>query len=75
MCERRHLYFILDGITSVGGLPVHPEAWRAEAVVMGAQKCTAGLSGIVAIAVSERFVERTKAIRVQGDSNLFTTWT
>jgi aspartate aminotransferase-like enzyme len=69
MCERHNVAFILDGITSVGGLPVHPEAWKAEAVVMGAQKCTAGPSGIAAIAVSERFVERTKAIRGQGDSN------
>ena len=69
MCERHNVAFILDGITSVGGMPVHPEAWKAEAVVMGAQKCTAGPSGIAAIAVSERFVERTKAIRVQGDSN------
>ena len=69
MCQRHDVAFILDGITSVGGLPVHPEAWGAEAVVMGAQKCTAGPSGIAAIAVSERFVERTKTIRGQGDSN------
>jgi len=69
ICERHGVAFILDGITSVGGLPVHPEAWKAEAVVVGAQKCTAGPSGIAAIAVSEHFVDRVKAIRQQGDSN------
>ena len=38
MCQRHKTSFILDGITSVGGLPVHPQEWNAEAVVMGAQK-------------------------------------
>ena len=36
---------------------------------MGAQKCTAGPSGIAAIAVNEHFVERVHTIRQQGDSN------
>ena len=69
MCKKYGVAFILDGITSVGGLPVHPEEWNAEAVVVGAQKCTAGPSGIAAIAVSKKFADRCIAIRNQGDSN------
>ena len=69
MCERHNVSFILDGITSVGGMPVHPAKWKAEAVVMGAQKCTAGPSGIAAIAINEHGVERIKAIHQQGDAN------
>ena len=69
LCMEYDVAFILDGITSVGGLPVHPAEWNAEAVVMGAQKCTAGPSGIAAIAVNEHFVERVHTIRQQGDSN------
>lgn len=69
MCERHNVSFILDGITSVGGMPVHPAKWKAEAVVMGAQKCTAGPSGIAAIALNEHCVERIKAIHQQGDAN------
>lgn len=69
MCERHNVSFILDGITSVGGMPVHPAKWNAEAVVMGAQKCTAGPSGIAAIAVSQHCVERIQAIHLQGDAN------
>ena len=69
MCQRHGVAFILDGITSVGGLPVHPEEWGAEAVVVGAQKCTAGPSGIAAIAVNQRFIDRCIAIRNQDDSN------
>ncbi len=69
MCQRHGVAYILDGITSVGGLPVYPEKWGAEAVVVGAQKCTAGPSGIAAIAVNENFVNRCKAIRNQDDAN------
>ena len=69
MCERHGVALIIDGITSVGGLPVHPADWKAEAVVVGAQKCTAGPSGIAALAISEHFIERCKAIRQQDDAN------
>ena len=69
MCERHGVAFVLDGITSVGGMPVHPAKWKAEAVVMGAQKCTAGPSGIAAVALSETCVERIHAIHQQGDNN------
>ena len=37
MCQRHGVAFILDGITSVGGLPVRPEEWGAEAVVVGTE--------------------------------------
>ena len=69
MCARHETAFILDGITSVGGMPVHPAEWNAEAVVMGAQKCTAGPSGIAAIAVNQHCVERMQAIHAQQDNN------
>ncbi|MDA8546550.1 aminotransferase class V-fold PLP-dependent enzyme [Euryarchaeota archaeon] len=69
MCQRHKTSFILDGITSVGGTAVHPTQWNAEAVVVGAQKCTAGPSGIAAVAINSHFIERVHAIREQGDSN------
>tara|TARA_B110000444_G_scaffold239781_1_gene254527 strand:+ start:14946 stop:16130 length:1185 start_codon:yes stop_codon:yes gene_type:complete len=69
MCQRHNTPFLLDGITSIGGLPVHPEQWGAEAAVIGAQKCTAGPSGIAAIAINSHFIERSKAIREQGECN------
>ena len=69
MCNRYNTSFILDGITSIGGLPVDLEKWNVEAAAMGAQKCTAGPSGIAAIAFTTKFYERCKVIREQGDSN------
>jgi len=50
--------FILDGITSIGGIPAHLAEWGVGAAAIGAQKCTAGPSGMASIAVSEGFVER-----------------
>ena len=43
MCQRHDVAFILDGITSIGDAS-SSEKWNAEALVVGAQKCTAGPS-------------------------------
>ena len=69
MCHRNQTSFILDGITSIGGLPVDLDEWNVEAAAIGAQKCTAGPSGIAAIAFNSRFYERCKAIKEQEDVN------
>ena len=69
MCSRYETSFILDGITSIGGLPVDIDSWNVEAAAMGAQKCTAGPSGIAAIAFNSKFYERCKAIKEQDDVN------
>ena len=69
MCSRYDTSFILDGITSIGGLPVDIVGWNVEAAAMGAQKCTAGPSGIAAIAFNSKFYERCKAIKEQDDVN------
>ncbi len=69
MCNRYETSFILDGITSIGGLPVDIDGWNVEAAAMGAQKCTAGPSGVAAIAFNSKFYERCKAIKEQDDVN------
>ena len=69
LCKKHNVSFLLDAITSVGGIPVHPEKWGAEAVVVGAQKCTAGPSGIAALAVSEEWVAQVDSRRKQGSAN------
>lgn len=69
LAKRFGVALILDGITSVGGLPVYPQDWGAEAVVMGGQKCTAGPSGIAAIAVSQSFIDAVKEHREASREN------
>ena len=69
MCRKHSVSFILDGITSVGGIRVELEKWSVEAAVVGAQKCTAGPSGIAAIAINTQFIERCQNIRESGQGN------
>ncbi len=69
MCRKYSVSFILDGITSVGGIKVELEKWSVEAAVVGAQKCTAGPSGIAAIAINTQFIERCQDIRESGKGN------
>ncbi len=66
ICKKHGVSLILDGITSVGGIEVKPAEWGADAVVVGSQKCTAGPSGVAAIAVSENYVEKSIFNRIKG---------
>lgn len=50
--------FVMDGITSIGGDEVLADAWGADIVVVGSQKCLAAPAGLSAISVSERAWER-----------------
>ena len=69
ICRKHSVAFILDAITSVGGIEVELEKWSVEAAVVGAQKCTAGPSGIAAIAINNKFIERCGEIRDSGQGN------
>ena len=42
---------IVDGITAVGGLENHMEAWGIDAVIVGSQKCIAAPAGLSAVAL------------------------
>jgi len=67
ICKKHGVSFIIDGITSVGGIDVKPAEWAADAVVVGSQKCTAGPSGVAAIAVSEPYIEKSIFNRIKGE--------
>ncbi len=49
--------FLVDGITAVGGLENHMEAWGVDALVVGSQKCLAAPAGLSAVALSNRAYE------------------
>ena len=57
VCRKKDALLIVDGITSVGGLPVRMD-WGLDAVVTGSQKCVAAPAGLAAVAVSSRAYER-----------------
>jgi alanine-glyoxylate transaminase/serine-glyoxylate transaminase/serine-pyruvate transaminase len=52
---------LVDTVTSLGGIPVAVDAWRADAVYSGTQKCLGVPPGLSPITFSERAVARVRA--------------
>lgn len=58
LASEADLLYLLDGITSVAGLPVDMKGWGIDALVLGSQKCLAAPAGLSAVALSDRGYER-----------------
>jgi len=54
IAKKHDMLFVLDGITSVGGIEVKPDEWGADFTIMGSQKCIAAPAGLAAVSVSKR---------------------
>lgn len=50
--------YLLDTVTSLGGMPVHIDQWGVDAVYSGTQKCLSCPPGLSPISFSERAVEK-----------------
>jgi len=50
--------FVLDTVTSLGGIPVEIDAWGVDAAYSATQKCLGAVSGLAPVTFSERAVER-----------------
>jgi aspartate aminotransferase-like enzyme len=57
LARKHDLLTLVDGITSVAGIEVRPDAWGLDLVVTGSQKCLAAPPGLAAVAVSPRALE------------------
>ncbi len=51
--------FLVDTVTSLGGIPVEADAWQADAMYSGTQKCLSCPPGLAPISFSEKAVEKT----------------
>jgi aspartate aminotransferase-like enzyme len=58
--------FLVDGVTSVGGSPVHTDEWGLDFVFAGSQKALALPPGLAFGVASERMVERARTIPERG---------
>jgi alanine-glyoxylate transaminase / serine-glyoxylate transaminase / serine-pyruvate transaminase len=63
IARERGCLTIVDAVTSLGGTPVLVDAWGADAVYSGSQKCLSCTPGLAPVTFSERAVERLKARR------------
>ncbi len=52
---------IVDTVTSLGGTPVLSDAWGADAIYSGSQKCLSCVPGLAPVTFGERAVEKVKA--------------
>jgi alanine-glyoxylate transaminase/serine-glyoxylate transaminase/serine-pyruvate transaminase len=53
--------FLLDTVTSLGGIPVEIDAWGVDAAYSATQKCLGAVSGLAPITFSDRAVNRVAA--------------
>jgi len=52
---------LVDCVTSLGGVPVEPDLWGADAVYSGTQKCLSAPPGVAPVTVSPRAWEKITA--------------
>jgi len=50
--------YLLDGVTSLGGMPVQLDAWGVDAFYSGTQKCLSCPPGLAPVSFSDRAVNR-----------------
>jgi alanine-glyoxylate transaminase/serine-glyoxylate transaminase/serine-pyruvate transaminase len=53
--------YLVDGVTSLGGMPVQLDAWGADAFYSGTQKCLSCPPGLAPFSLSERAVAKLRA--------------
>jgi alanine-glyoxylate transaminase/serine-glyoxylate transaminase/serine-pyruvate transaminase len=57
LCREHDALLLLDTVTSLGGVPVAVDAWGADAVYSGTQKCLSCPPGLAPVTFSQRGVE------------------
>lgn len=58
--------FVLDTVTSLGGIPVEVDGWGVDAAYSATQKCLGAISGLAPITFSERALARVAARSADG---------
>jgi alanine-glyoxylate transaminase/serine-glyoxylate transaminase/serine-pyruvate transaminase len=61
LARERDCLTIVDTVTSLGGTPVLVDAWGADAVYSGSQKCLSCVPGLAPATFGERAIARLKA--------------
>lgn len=60
------IVILVDAVTSLGGIPVEPEAWDVDFLLTGSQKAMALPPGLAFAVASDRMIERAKKIPERG---------
>jgi alanine-glyoxylate transaminase / serine-glyoxylate transaminase / serine-pyruvate transaminase len=54
LCRQHQALFIVDAVTSLGGLPVEVDRWNIDIAYSGTQKCLSCPPGLAPLTISER---------------------
>ncbi len=68
LCHQAGALLVVDAVTSLGGIPVTVDAWEADAVYSGTQKCLSCPPGLAPLTLSSRAIEAVKARRTKVQS-------
>ncbi|MGE0279494.1 MAG: alanine--glyoxylate aminotransferase family protein [Rhizobiaceae bacterium] len=61
LAQKADMLSVVDTVTSLGGVPVAVDEWKADVVYSGTQKCLSAPPGLAPITFSERAVAAVKA--------------
>jgi alanine-glyoxylate transaminase / serine-glyoxylate transaminase / serine-pyruvate transaminase len=61
----RDTLYLVDGVTSLGGIPVEVDGWGADAFYSGTQKCLSCPPGLAPVSLSARAVEAIRGRRTK----------
>jgi alanine-glyoxylate transaminase/serine-glyoxylate transaminase/serine-pyruvate transaminase len=61
LCHQHGALLVVDAVTSLGGVPVDVDAWEADAVYSGTQKCLSCPPGLAPLTLSPRALDAVKA--------------
>ena len=68
LCHAHGALLVVDTVTSLGGLPVEVDAWEADAVYSGTQKCLSCPPGLAPLTLSPRALDAVKARKTKVQS-------
>jgi alanine-glyoxylate transaminase/serine-glyoxylate transaminase/serine-pyruvate transaminase len=68
LCHAHGALLVVDTVTSLGGVPVEVDAWEADAVYSGTQKCLSCPPGLAPLTLSARALEAVRARKTKVQS-------
>jgi alanine-glyoxylate transaminase/serine-glyoxylate transaminase/serine-pyruvate transaminase len=68
LCHAHGALLVVDTVTSLGGVPVEVDAWEADAVYSGTQKCLSCPPGLAPLTLSPRALEAVRARKTKVQS-------
>ena len=68
LCHDHGALLVVDAVTSLGGVPVTVDAWEADAVYSGTQKCLSCPPGLAPLTLSPRALDAVRARKTKVQS-------